>query len=76
MLSCFALCLWGCVRMSFVVIDYDGVCFASVGSPSPTHVAHNLMECRTLLLLPSWRVAWAGGASRMGTRKVQGQHRD
>lgn len=38
--------------------------------------ARRLVECRTVLLLPSWRVALAVGASRMGTRRVQGRHRD
>lgn len=67
-----------------VLIECDGLC---CGGRAPFALllcvcvqlcrgARRLVECWTVLLLPSWRVAWAGGASRMGTRRAKWQDRD
>lgn len=39
-------------------------------------VARRLSEFQTVSLLPLWQGAWAGEASSLGTRRVQGPHRN
>lgn len=71
-----------CLSLCAVAIECGGVCCERRGPicPAPLyvcvqlcHVARRPVECRTVLLLPSPR---AGGASRMGTRRVQRPDRD
>lgn len=66
--------------LSVVVIECDGVCCEGRGPlalplcicVSLCGVARRLVECRTVLLLPSWRVAWASLASRTGNQEAAG----
>lgn len=62
------------------MIECDGVCCEDRASlVLPLHVcvqlcrvARRLVECRTVLPLLSWRVAWAGGASKNGYQEGAG----
>lgn len=71
---------FSCSALSVVVIECDGVCCEGRGPlalplcicVSLCGVARRLVECRTVLLLPSWRVAWASLASRTGNQEAAG----
>lgn len=69
-----------CVCVCVVVIECDEVCCEGWGPLAlplcvccVCRLARRLVECRTVLLLPSWRVAWAGEARKLGTRRCTTQ---